>query len=128
MLKKMIISLLLIIIAALPIRLFAVTEAMQSQSDFLEYYSLNKDVLDPKAPFSNSIENFAEYHDALLQVIEAFEKERTYETAFPVEGKITSVQNFLQDNHRIYATMADGPLKCLPVSVWLPGKMLMMMT
>ncbi len=111
MLKKIIISLCLITITAWPIRLLAAKEATESQSDFLEYYSLNKDVLDPEAPFANSIEHFAQYHDALLLVIEAFEKERGHETNFPVEGKISSAQNIPKDIHRLAFLISEALAK-----------------
>ena len=65
---------------------------IENENNFLEFYSKNKDFLDPNSPFANTLENFAEYHDALLSVIEKFEKSKSYEDAFPVEGKMTLLQ------------------------------------
>jgi hypothetical protein len=71
---------------------FSQSKAVETENNFLEFYSKNKTLLDLKSPFASNLENFAEYHDALLKVIEKFEKSKNYEDAYPVEGKMTSIQ------------------------------------
>ena len=70
-------------------------EGNENESNFLEYYSQNKAFLDPEAPYGSNLENFAEYHDALLKVIDKFEKSRSYEDEFPIEGKTTNLRKEL---------------------------------
>jgi len=70
-------------------------ESTEGENNFLEFYSKNKDHLDQEAPFASTVENFAQYHEALVNVIMKFEKSKSFEDEFPVEGKTTSIQKEL---------------------------------
>jgi hypothetical protein len=71
-------------------------EATESENDFRGFYSQYKDILDQEAPYANSLESFAEYHDALLDTIMEFERSGTYEDEFPTEGKVTELQRTIR--------------------------------
>jgi hypothetical protein len=71
-------------------------EGTDSENDFLSFYSQHKDILDQEAPYANTLESFAEYHDALLDTVMEFERSGTYEDEFPIEGKVTELQRTIR--------------------------------
>lgn len=91
-------------------------EGSESENDFLEFYNAHKEFLNKEAPYDNSLESFAEHHDALLEVVMDFEKSIPYEDQFPVEGKVT-------DNQRIMRSLKIFKLFIAEASAFEKGQL-----
>jgi len=83
-------------------------EGREEELNFLEFYSQHADYLDKETPFAYSLESFAQYHQALLEVMVQYEKKYPYEATFPQEGSMTKLNSVRGTQDLMFLLFAEA--------------------